>query len=188
MQREDKQLELVLENFQSKLNEFKGQIYALIFKLEHERDNVSWTTVLDTFAVFSTQYTAIMKYLSYEKLPQLRNYSVLPLMLNPERDEELARITENRVPALSHDIVPDFLRTKTEPEVEHKLMQVKTISIECIYYLLIFFVFTHPNYGTRSLAGRSQIQLTPVNTPLHVIPFLLSATFGTHKRAGLCVQ
>lgn len=132
MQREDKQLELVLENFQSKLNEFKGQIYALIFKLEHERDNVSWTTVLDTFAVFSTQYTAIMKYLSYEKLPQLRNYSVLPLMLNPERDEELARITENRVPALSHDIVPDFLRTKTEPEVEHKLMQVKTILIECI--------------------------------------------------------
>lgn len=124
MQREDKQLELVLENYQSKLNEFKAQIYALVFKLEHERDNVSWTTVLDTFAVFSTQYTAIMKYLSYEKVPQLRNYSVLPLMLNPERDEELARITENRVSALSHDIVPDFLRTKTEPEVEHKLMQV----------------------------------------------------------------
>lgn len=124
MQREDKQLELVLENFHNKLNEFKGQIYALVFKLEHERDNVSWTTVLDTFAVFSTQYTAIMKYLSYEKLPQLRNYSVLPLMLNPERDDDLVRITENRVPALSHDIVPDFLRTKTEPEVEHKLMQV----------------------------------------------------------------
>lgn len=150
MQREDKQLELVLENFQSKLNELKGQIYALIFKLEHERENVSWTTVLDTFAVYSTQYTAFMKYLSYEKLPQLRNYSVLPLMLNPERDEELARITENRVPALSHDIVPDFLRTKTEPEVEHKLMQVN-ISINfystcmlCRYnaysiYLYIFY-------------------------------------------------
>lgn len=147
MQREDKQLELVLENFQSKLNEFKAQIYALIFKLEHERDNVNWTTVLDTFAVFSTQYTAIMKYLSYEKLPQLRNYSVLPLMLNPERDEDLARITENRVPALSHDIVPDFLRTKTEPEVEHKLMQVSEMyylyspllmSIYCDYIFLYY--------------------------------------------------
>lgn len=138
MQREDKQLELVLENFQTKLNEFKAQIYALIFKLEHERDNVNWTTVLDTFAVFSTQYTAIAKYLSYEKLPQLRNYSVLPLMLNPERDEELARITENRVPALSHDIVPDFLRTKTEPEVEHKLMQVRPHDRgSCLYYVLV---------------------------------------------------
>jgi len=141
MQREDKQLELVLENFQSKLNEFKAQIYALIFKLEHERDNVNWTTVLDTFAVFSTQYTAIMKYLSYEKLPQLRNYSVLPLMLNPERDEDLARITENRVPALSHDIVPDFLRTKTEPEVEHKLMQV----IE-MYYLCSLSISNYCDY------------------------------------------
>lgn len=184
MQREDKQLELVLENFQSKLNEFKGQIYALIFKLEHERDNVSWTTVLDTFAVFSTQYTAIMKYLSYEKLPQLRNYSVLPLMLNPERDEELARITENRVPALSHDIVPDFLRTKTEPEVEHKLMQVKTIFIECIYYLFIYF---YTNYGTRTLGGRTQIQLTSADTVLRVTTLLFSATLYSvvYPRAGI---
>lgn len=180
MQREDKQLELVLENFQSKLNEFKGQIYALIFKLEHERDNVSWTTVLDTFAVFSTQYTAIMKYLSYEKLPQLRNYSVLPLMLNPERDEELARITENRVPALSHDIVPDFLRTKTEPEVEHKLMQVKT----CIIYLFIFLHIQlwYSNFG--------RAHTNSANTPLYVTPLLFLATLYhvVYPRAGIRVQ
>lgn len=162
MQREDKQLELVLENYHCKLNEFKAQIYALIFKLEHERDNVNWTTVLDTFAVFSTQYTAIMKYLSYEKLPQLRNYSVLPLMLNPERDEELARITENRVPALSHDIVPDFLRTKTEPEVEHKLMQV----INTLIYVFAI-VYDSPGYLKPEIICRSSTKPVLYSSKLH---------------------
>lgn len=156
MQREDKQLELVLENYQSKLNEFKAQIYALIIKLEHERDNVSWTTVLDTFAVFSTQYTAIMKYLSYEKLPQLRNYSVLPLMVNPERDEELARITENRVPALTHDIVPDFLRTKTEPEVEHKLMQVNILFISFFIQYYLISILNYCRLNTKPVVYNSK--------------------------------
>ncbi|XP_050430862.1 mediator of RNA polymerase II transcription subunit 8-like [Adelges cooleyi] len=30
-----------------------------------------------------------MKYLSHEKIPQLRNHTILPLMLNTERDEDL---------------------------------------------------------------------------------------------------
>lgn len=46
-------------------------------------------------------------------------------MLSPERDEELLRMTENRVPAFTHDLVPDYLRTKPDPEVEQKMIQLE---------------------------------------------------------------
>lgn len=55
--------------------------------------------------------------------PPLRNRTVLPLMLSPERDDILMNLTQGRVPVFSHDIVPDYLRTKPEPIAEQKLLQ-----------------------------------------------------------------
>lgn len=63
--------------------------------------------------------------LALDKTPPLRNLTVLPLMLSPERDEELLRITENRVPAFTHDLVPDYLRTKPDPDVEQKMIHLE---------------------------------------------------------------
>lgn len=53
----------------------------------------------------------------------LRSRIVLPLQLGCERDEALARLTEGRVPACTHDLVPDLLRTKPEPQAEQRLQQ-----------------------------------------------------------------
>ncbi|XP_068084116.1 mediator of RNA polymerase II transcription subunit 8 isoform X1 [Anabrus simplex] len=69
--------------------------------------------------------TALSKMLSHDKCPPLRSLTVLPLRLSPERDEELMRLTENRVSTFSHDLVPDYLRTKPEPEVEQKMFQME---------------------------------------------------------------
>lgn len=55
--------------------------------------------------------------------PPLQNLTVLPLLLSPERDEELLRITEGRIPVFSHDLVPDYLRTKPEPVAEQRMFQ-----------------------------------------------------------------
>lgn len=44
-------------------------------------------------------------------------------MLSPERDELLVNMTQGRVPVFSHDIVPDYLRTKPEPMAEQKMLQ-----------------------------------------------------------------
>lgn len=71
------------------------------------------------------QFSAISKVLSHDKTPPIRNLTVLPLLLNPERQEELLKLTEGRVPAFTHDLVPDYLRTKPEPDVEHKLLQLE---------------------------------------------------------------
>lgn len=69
--------------------------------------------------------TSLSKILSHDKAPSLRNLTVLPLRLNPEKDEELLRLTEGRIPTFAHDSVPDYLRTKLEPQVEQKMMQLE---------------------------------------------------------------
>ncbi|KAI5737624.1 mediator of RNA polymerase II transcription subunit 8 [Diaphorina citri] len=125
MQREEKQLESSLESVVMKLNEIKSQLVGMLFKIDHDRDSLNWPTFLDNFALLSGQFSAIAKVLSHDKTPPIRNLTVLPLILNPEREEELLRLTEGRVPAFTHDLVPDYLRTKQEPDVEHKLIQLE---------------------------------------------------------------
>ena len=63
--------------------------------------------------------------LSHDKCPTLRNLTVLPLMLSPERDEQLAQLTEHRVTTFAHDLVPDYLRTKLEPLAETKMAHLE---------------------------------------------------------------
>lgn len=46
-------------------------------------------------------------------------------MLSPERDEQLAQMTEHRVTTFAHDLVPDYLRTKLEPMAESKMLQLE---------------------------------------------------------------
>lgn len=108
-----------------KVNDLKNSIGAMIFKLENESENLNWPTFLDNFALLSGQLVSLSKMLGHDKCPSLRNLTVLPILLSPERDEQLLRITEHRVPTFSHDLVPDYLRTKSEPEVEQKMLQLE---------------------------------------------------------------
>lgn len=48
---------------------------------------------------------------------------MLPLLLSPERDEALLQLTEGRISVFSHDMVPDYLRTKPEPTAEQRMLQ-----------------------------------------------------------------
>lgn len=119
-------------------------------------------SVLDNFALLSGQLNTINKLLKNEKTPSFRNQVIIPLLLSPDRDEDLAvsikshgpkfplhcslffffsfsnlsdfsvhgtlqKLTELRVPVFSHEIVPDYLRTKPDPEVEE---QEKQLSVE----------------------------------------------------------
>lgn len=55
--------------------------------------------------------------------PPLRNFTVLPLLLSPEHDENLWKLTEGRIGVFSHDMVPDYLRTKPDPAAEQRMLQ-----------------------------------------------------------------
>ncbi|XP_015189446.1 PREDICTED: mediator of RNA polymerase II transcription subunit 8 isoform X1 [Polistes dominula] len=125
MQREEKQLDATLEATIMRVNDLKTSIASMIFKLEHEYETLNWPNFLDNFALISGHLTSLSKILSHDKAPNLRNLTVLPLRLNPEKDEELLRLTEGRIPTFAHDSVPDYLRTKLEPQVEQKMMQLE---------------------------------------------------------------
>ena len=73
---------------------------------------------------------SLLKVMKNDKTPILRNLIVLPLVLSPDFDEELARATENRVASLTHDITPDLLRTKPDPDVEIRQSQFETRALQ----------------------------------------------------------
>lgn len=125
MQREEKQLDMALDNIIMRVNDLKQSISNMIVKLELEHETLNWPTFLDNFALMSGQLTALTKVLTQDKCPALRNLVVLPIQLSQERDPELLRITEQRVPQFSHDLAPDYLRTKLEPDVEQRMLQLE---------------------------------------------------------------
>lgn len=61
--------------------------------------------------------------MAHELGPPLRNLTVLPLLLSQEKDDALLQLTEGRIPVFSHDMVPDYLRTKPEPAAEARMLQ-----------------------------------------------------------------
>ncbi|XP_075997774.1 mediator of RNA polymerase II transcription subunit 8 isoform X2 [Genypterus blacodes] len=125
-QREEKQLEASVDSLVSRVAHVKNALHSFIYKLENEY--LTWPSVLDNFALLSGQLNTINKLLKNEKTPSFRNQVIIPLLLSPDRDEDLAKLTEQRVPVFSHEIVPDYLRTKPDPEVEEQEKQLSAES------------------------------------------------------------
>lgn len=139
MDREEKALEQTLDVLINKLNDSKTAIGTLIARLEDDgatMDPVTWNNALDSYAVISSHINQVLRNLKQDpnSLPNLRNRVVFPVFLNPERDEELIQMTEGRVQAVNHDMVPNYLRTCPEPEIEakeqHILMRASNMSID----------------------------------------------------------
>ncbi|XP_068599782.1 mediator of RNA polymerase II transcription subunit 8 [Brachionichthys hirsutus] len=123
-QREEKQLEASVDSLVSRVAHVKNALHSFIYKLENEYERLTWPSVLDNFALLSGQLNTINKLLKNEKTPSFRSQVIIPLLLSPDRDEDLAKLTEQRVPVFSHEIVPDYLRTKPDPDVEEQEKQL----------------------------------------------------------------
>lgn len=115
--RETRALELATESILQKLTDLRASIGSLITKLETD-PHLNWHSFLDSYALISGQLNSILKNVKSDRTPLLKRYIAIPLLLSPDRDEELAKITDSRVGSFSHDLVPHYLRTKPDPEVE----------------------------------------------------------------------
>ncbi|XP_070564120.1 mediator of RNA polymerase II transcription subunit 8-like [Ptychodera flava] len=124
MQNQEKALDFSLDAVLNRVQDLKNSISQFIMKLEMEHETLNWPSVLDSFALISSQINTLNKVLKSDKIPSLRNFILLPLVLAPERDEDLEKMTEGRVPAFNHEVVPNYLRTKPEPEIEEKEQQL----------------------------------------------------------------
>jgi mediator of RNA polymerase II transcription subunit 8 len=121
MQRDEKLLDVTVDALIQRVQELRNSVTAFIIKLEQEHAIITWPTVLDNFAVLSGQISSLNRLLKSDKLPLLRKHVVIPLALSPDRDTELEKLTEGRVPCFNHEVAPSYLRTKPEPSVEEKM-------------------------------------------------------------------
>lgn len=55
MQREEKQIDNALDVMLSRVTELKNSVIHLLYKMDHESETLSWPTVLDNFALISSQ-------------------------------------------------------------------------------------------------------------------------------------
>lgn len=61
MQREEKQLENLIDAVLGRLNDLKLSIAAMILKIETEYETINWPTFLDNFALISSHVSKFTK-------------------------------------------------------------------------------------------------------------------------------
>ncbi|XP_002160450.1 mediator of RNA polymerase II transcription subunit 8 [Hydra vulgaris] len=130
MQVDEKLIETSLESLVGRVGDIKVSLQNFLFKIEHEY--LTWPQVLDNFALLSGQINTLNKLLKNDHMPILRNLCVLPINVQPDCDEELQRLTENRIHVFNHEVVPNVLRTKYEPDVEkeEQMLINKAVSLQ----------------------------------------------------------
>lgn len=123
---EEKQFEVTIDRLLDYTKNIKISLLRFNQYLE-QGDNMEWTQVLDLFTTICGQINTLMRFTRENKASFIENRAVLPLLLSPDRDEELFKLTEGRVQMVNHEMVPDYLRTKPDPEIEEneKAIQLK---------------------------------------------------------------
>lgn len=115
---EEKQFEVTIDRLLEYTKNLKLSLEIFVHKIEVEGDKMDWPAVLDSFTSICGQINTLMRFTRENRSQYIENRVVLPLLLTPDRDEELAKLTENRVHMVNHDMVPCYLRTKPDPEIE----------------------------------------------------------------------
>nr|XP_039263888.1 mediator of RNA polymerase II transcription subunit 8-like [Styela clava] len=128
---EEKVLEQSVEALMNRSRELKNALVQFIAKIDHEHETLTWTSVLDSYALLSGQMSSLFNLLKAEKIAPLQNYPIIPLRLGQDDDQYLANLTEGRLLYLNHAVVPDYLRTKPDPEVEQTERQMNNEASVC---------------------------------------------------------
>lgn len=123
---DEKLLEVSLEAVASRAQELKESIQSFLAKLEHEQ--LTWPSVLDNYALLSGQVNTLTKLLKNEKTPFFRNLVLLPLLVQQETDPDIQKASDGRIQAFNHEVVPDYLRTKYDPEIEESEQKLETMA------------------------------------------------------------
>ncbi|XP_065904948.1 mediator of RNA polymerase II transcription subunit 8-like isoform X2 [Dysidea avara] len=114
---DEKALDTTVASLSNKVLEVKTLLQQLLAKLEQDPTLV-WPGMLDSFSALSGSINTLMKQMSHDKTQPLQNFVFLPLQLSSDHDPALAKSTEGRVSTLHHEIVPDYLRTKLDLDLE----------------------------------------------------------------------
>lgn len=89
-------------------------------------------SVLDNFALLSGQLNTINKLLKNEKTPSFRHQVIIPLLLSPDRDEDLAvSIRASRLLPLLSDLSFKLFSLPTSPAETHRAARPSVQPRDC---------------------------------------------------------
>ena len=113
-----------IDTINARAKDIRKSLEEFLHKLDKEQATISWPNVLDNFALLSGQISTLINAIKSEKTPALRNFLLVPQRLSQDPDQHLLWSTEGRVSIMSHAQMPDYLRTKPDPEVEQIERQI----------------------------------------------------------------
>ncbi|CAH8504252.1 unnamed protein product [Schistosoma rodhaini] len=122
---EKRQLENV-NTLYTAIHKLKQKIQDLVIKAETQGDQCDWPRYLSTLALCASELSEIRKILESDRFSNEHTLVLTPMLLNPEQDTNLAKITEERLSLFNHDTVPQYLRTKLDPKVESECASQST--------------------------------------------------------------
>ena len=73
---------------------------------------------------------------------EVQNSIVVPMAFSTEHDPQLVHITEGRFNCMQHELVPDYLRTKLELDIEKEHKRLQDVSSTVIAYSRVSLVLT----------------------------------------------
>ncbi|KFD65683.1 hypothetical protein M514_09620 [Trichuris suis] len=123
MEEKEKGFQTTIVNILSQVRSIQESLQCMIAMLASPEE-LDWPTFLGNFGMLSGQFNSVLQILRSERTPLLRNQILLPTRLSMDIDAELQNLTENRISCWSHAVVPNYLRTKPEPQIEQKDQQV----------------------------------------------------------------
>nr|XP_039264181.1 LOW QUALITY PROTEIN: putative cytochrome P450 120 [Styela clava] len=85
---EEKVLEQSVEALMNRSRELKNALVQFIAKIDHEHETLTWTSVLDSYALLSGQMSSLFNLLKAEKIAPLQNYPIT-ITLGQDDDQYL---------------------------------------------------------------------------------------------------
>ncbi|KRZ14252.1 Coiled-coil domain-containing protein 47 [Trichinella zimbabwensis] len=123
----DKKMQEIDKNFINSVGSIVQNIKSIqssISEVLAKLQMVEQPSLLNSFRVISSQFNSVLQLLRSDRASHFKNYVFLPIRLSVEVDADLEAATENRLHAWTHAVVPDYLRTKPDPQVEQKDQQI----------------------------------------------------------------
>ncbi|OAF70419.1 Mediator complex subunit 8 [Intoshia linei] len=103
------------------LTKIKEKIVGLICLIEQNPNHLNMEEIMTTFSFISSKLELSSRTINVEMVNKLKNVIISPCFLSRDYDQHLSKITEGRFPMMSHDKVPQLLKTKLQPSIEQHL-------------------------------------------------------------------
>merc|ERR1712168_98892 len=122
-----RKIEQSLESMLGRSLEIRKYIENVVNLMENPNLNFDWPTALSNYSLISGEIISFKQTIMNENTPELKDYPIVPYKLSQDTDKHLQKLTQGRVPLMSHASAPDYLRTKPDPQVEQQEININNM-------------------------------------------------------------